>query len=66
MGRKNKTKKAGGHERNAVHARVRSGASRKRVVGAFFLSGAAGLMHQVVWSRLLVSLIGATEVDPIF
>jgi len=34
--------------------------SWRLVVLAFFLSGAAGLMHQVVWSRLLVGLIGAT------
>lgn len=27
---------------------------------AFFLSGIAGLMHEVVWSHLLVELIGAT------
>lgn len=30
------------------------------VLAAFFLSGAAGLMHQVVWSKLLVGVIGAT------
>ncbi len=29
-------------------------------MAAFFLSGCAGLMHQVVWSKLLVNLIGAT------
>src|SRR5262245_59286485 len=27
---------------------------------AFFLSGAAGLMHEIVWSSLLVQVIGAT------
>ena len=27
---------------------------------AFFLSGLAGLMHQVIWARLLVQLIGST------
>ncbi len=26
----------------------------------FFLSGFAGLMHQVVWAKLLVPLVGAT------
>ena len=34
--------------------------SHRTVVAAFFLSGAAGLMHQVVWSKLLVGIIGAT------
>ncbi len=33
----------------------------KRVIfAAFFLSGLAGLMHEVVWAKLLVPLIGAT------
>lgn len=32
----------------------------RTVLGAFFVSGVAGLMHQVVWSKLLVGLIGAT------
>jgi spermidine synthase len=27
---------------------------------AFFVSGVSGLMHQIVWSKLLVQLIGAT------
>src|SRR5262245_56328691 len=30
------------------------------VLLAVFVSGVAGLMHQVVWARLLVQLIGAT------
>ena len=30
------------------------------ILAAFFLSGFAGLMHQVVWAKLLVQLIGAT------
>jgi spermidine synthase/MFS family permease len=30
------------------------------VLAAFFVSGFAGLMHQVVWAKLLVQLIGAT------
>ena len=30
------------------------------VLAAFFVSGVAGLMHQVVWAKLLVQLIGAT------
>ena len=34
--------------------------SRRLVFVAFFLSGLAGLMHQVVWAKLLVQLIGAT------
>ena len=35
-------------------------ASRGLVLGAFFLSGFAGLMHQVVWAKLLVQLLGST------
>jgi spermidine synthase len=30
------------------------------IFGAFFLSGLAGLMHEVVWAKLLVPLMGAT------
>ncbi len=30
------------------------------IFAAFFLSGMAGLMHEVVWAKLLVPLIGAT------
>jgi len=33
---------------------------RRPIFVAFFLSGFAGLMHQVVWAKLLVQLIGAT------
>jgi spermidine synthase len=32
----------------------------RAIFAAFFLSGVAGLMHQVVWARLLVGLIGNT------
>jgi predicted membrane-bound spermidine synthase len=32
----------------------------RAVLTAFFVSGVAGLMHQVVWAKLLVQLIGAT------
>ncbi len=34
-------------------------AGRRAALGAFFCSGAAGVMHEVVWSRQLVRLIGA-------
>ncbi|MFT6519512.1 MAG: spermidine synthase [Candidatus Azotimanducaceae bacterium] len=34
---------------------------RTLIFAAFFLSGFAGLMHQVVWTKLLVQLIGATS-----
>ncbi|MGH7789049.1 MAG: fused MFS/spermidine synthase, partial [Candidatus Binatia bacterium] len=34
--------------------------AQRTVLGAFFLSGFAGLMHQVVWAKLLAQLIGAT------
>ncbi len=47
--------------------RPRGRATRRRalrlertIVAAFCLSGFAGLMHQVVWAKLLVGLIGAT------
>ncbi|MGE4650919.1 MAG: hypothetical protein AAEJ53_08535 [Myxococcota bacterium] len=33
---------------------------RASIATAFFLSGLAGLMHEVVWAKLLVRLIGAT------
>ena len=33
---------------------------RRPIFAAFFLSGFAGLMHQVIWAKLLVQLIGAT------
>ncbi len=33
---------------------------RRPIFVAFFLSGFAGLMHQVIWAKLLVQLIGAT------
>ena len=32
----------------------------RSIFAAFFLSGLAGLMHEVVWAKLLVQLIGAT------
>ena len=34
--------------------------ARGLVLAAFFLSGFAGLMHQVVWAKLLVQLLGTT------
>jgi len=34
--------------------------SHRPIFAAFFLSGFAGLMHQVIWAKLLVQLIGAT------
>ena len=34
--------------------------TRRAAFAAFFLSGFAGLMHQVVWARLLLHLLGAT------
>ncbi len=33
---------------------------RSTISVAFLLSGFAGLMHQVIWAKLLVQLIGAT------
>jgi spermidine synthase len=33
-----------------------------RLVVAFFLSGAAGLMYQVIWSRLLILVFGSTTI----
>ena len=32
----------------------------RTVLAAFFLGGVAALMHEVVWAKLLVRLIGAT------
>lgn len=52
---KRKQKQAG---QTAVSAIPR--ASQRPIFAAFFLSGLAALMHQVVWSKLLVQLIGAT------
>lgn len=40
--------------------RVAARAAPAAVLAAFFVSGVAGLMHQVVWAKLLVQLIGAT------
>ena len=37
-----------------------SSAAARRVLAAFFLGGVAALMHEVVWAKLLVRLIGAT------
>ena len=34
-------------------------AARRAVWAAFFVSGAAGVLHEVVWTRQLVKLIGA-------
>ena len=41
---------------------IRSGDRRldRFILAAFFVSGVAGLMHEVVWAKLLVQLIGAT------
>lgn len=35
-------------------------APQRLIFLAFFLSGMAGLMHEVVWAKLLVQLVGAT------
>jgi predicted membrane-bound spermidine synthase len=53
------------HTARAVVSPPRRGASargsgERAVLAAFFVSGVAGLMHQVVWAKLLVQLIGAT------
>ena len=45
--------------KQAIQAAISPGLQRPIFV-AFFLSGFAGLMHQVVWAKLLVQLIGAT------
>ncbi len=37
-----------------------SGSARGPLFAAIFLSGLAGLMHEIVWAKLLVSLIGST------
>ena len=34
--------------------------TRSLVLWALMLSGFAGLMHEIVWARLLVNLIGNT------
>jgi spermidine synthase/MFS family permease len=40
---------------------IRSGDRLNRIIfAAFLVSGVAGLMHEVVWAKLLVQLIGAT------
>ena len=41
----------------------RPDAARRAILAAFFLSGFAGLMHQVIWAKLLVRLIGTTAVS---
>ena len=46
--------------RRSRHAAGRRDAARGAILAAFFLSGFAGLMHQVIWAKLLVQLIGAT------
>ena len=43
-----------------ARAEARISAAPRYVFTAFFLSGFAGLMHQVVWAKLLVGLIGTT------
>ncbi len=45
---------------SARSRRSRTSVSGRTVFAAFFLSGFAGLMHQVVWARLLLHLLGAT------
>ena len=50
-------------KRRKAQALERQRASRalnRSIFAAFFLSGLAGLMHEVVWAKLLVQLIGAT------
>jgi spermidine synthase/MFS family permease len=42
--------------------RSAASAASAQLLFAFFLSGFAGLMHQVVWAKLLVRLIGSTAV----
>jgi spermidine synthase len=46
-------------ERKRSPAPAPGAPARARLFGAFFLSGAAGVMHEVVWSRRLVQLVGA-------
>ncbi|TMA60935.1 MAG: hypothetical protein E6J75_00115, partial [Deltaproteobacteria bacterium] len=41
--------------------RVRSDGTVRTLGVAFLVSGAAGLMHEVVWSRLLSHVFGATS-----
>ena len=53
-GRQAKKGKAASHRRSVPSAIARP------VLAAFCLSGFAALMHQVVWAKLLVQLIGAT------
>jgi len=40
--------------------RTASPPSRRLLSAAIFASGLAGLMHEIVWSKMLVSLIGST------
>ena len=51
-----------GQQKNLQKPKQTSAAVSLRlpIFAAFFLSGFAGLMHQVVWAKLLVQLIGAT------
>jgi len=54
-------RRAEGRARTATAARPAARRPAAPVVlAAFFVSGVAGLMHQVVWAKLLVQLIGAT------
>ena len=46
--------------RSAARDRAPPGPVRSAIFVAFLLSGFAGLMHQVIWAKLLVQLIGAT------
>lgn len=42
------------------HGREPERASGRLIYGAFLISGFAGLMHEVVWAKLLAGFIGAT------
>ncbi len=48
--------------RRTGRKRSAASAASAPLLFAFFLSGFAGLMHQVVWAKLLVRLIGSTAV----
>ena len=41
-------------------SRSREGSIRLTILGLFFLSGACGLVYEVVWMRMLTLVFGAT------
>ncbi len=53
---------AGGHPKPGPTSAVGTGSDRRRiaVLALFFLSGACGLVYEVVWMRLLTLVFGAT------